>query len=142
MTHREFNTGATRDTNKWKLQYSKYIHPLADYSFAEYMKSKQVIWWEHREGDNRQKGIPEESLFDSLVRHIEILKLLKKWHQVKEIKHLDWKIDLIIDEEVPSNDKWKIVVLECENKTIEGELNAIRFNGEALKLYYIKWWYG
>jgi hypothetical protein len=43
MTHREFDTGATRDTDNGKLEYSRYINPLADYSFAEYMKSKQVI---------------------------------------------------------------------------------------------------
>ena len=134
MNHRTFDTGATRDSDQWKLEYSRYIHPLADYSFARYMQSKQIIWGEYRRGDNWQKKIPEESLFDSLVRHIEILKLLKKWHRVDEIKNEDWTTDLLLDLE--SND-W----ICWDRKTIEGELNAIRFNSEALKLYYLNWGY-
>ena len=126
---RTFDSGATRDAADGKLEYGNYIHPLNDYSFANYMKWKQIIGGEYRRGDNWQKGIPDESLFDSLIRHIEILKLLRKGHKVIEIK-VKGKIDLIIDWEAPEN-------AEVFEKNIIDELNAIRFNSEALKLFYL-----
>lgn len=137
--HRTFDTGATRDIDDWKLEYSRYIHPLADYSFAEYMKSKQIIWWEYRRWDNWQKWIPPESLFDSLIRHIEIVKLLYKGYNIIEVSK-DWKIDLIVENKLTEinldmYDRFDI-------KNLEQELNAVRFNSEALKLNIIKdGWY-
>lgn len=131
-THRTFDTGATRDLATWKLEYSNYIHPLADFSFAEYMQSKQTIGGEYRRGDNRQKWIPPESLFDSLIRHIEIVKLLRKWLIVIETKK-DWVVELVILhnpyhlKDPNDYDFW-------EQKDMVQELNAIRFNSEALKL--------
>ena len=129
-THRTFPSWSTRDSDTGKLEYSRYIHPLADYSFAEYMKSKQTIWGEYRRGDNRQKGIPPESLFDSLIRHIEIVKLLRKWHTVREYRDINTGETILhVDFELRSTDHdflWE--------KTMVQELNAIRFNSEALKL--------
>lgn len=126
---REFNSWATRDTATGKLEYANYIHPLNDFSFANYMRGKQIIDGEYRRGDNWQKGIPPESLFDSLCRHIEILKLLYKWHRVYETK-TNWVVELVVDWDVPHTDWY-------ESKTIENELNAIRFNSEALKLSFL-----
>ena len=128
-THRIFDSWATRDSDTGKLEYSRYINPLADYSFAEYMKSKQTIGGEYRRGDNRQKWIPPESLFDSLIRHIEIVKLLRKWHTVTEIKK-DWVISLYVD----SPEKIPYEYETYDKKYMVQELNAIRFNSEALKL--------
>ena len=131
---RTFDTGATRDIATGKLEYSNYIHPLCDYSFSNYMKWKQIIWWEYRRGDNWQKGIPDESLFDSLVRHMEIVKLLRKWYDVWETKK-EWIIELLALKE------WELLLDKeyefVEQKNIETELNAVRFNSEALKLYYL-----
>lgn len=127
---RTFPSWSTRDTATGKLEYSNYIHPLADYSFAQYMKSKQTIWWEYRRWDNRIKWLWEESLFDSLCRHIEIVKLLQKWYYVYEIKQ-DWIVDLIVSEKQQEN-KWYDLF---EEKDLVNELNAVRFNSEALKLY-------
>lgn len=124
---RKFTTWANRDTANGKLEYSNYINPLNDYSFAKYMCSKQIIGWEYRKGNNRQKGIPYDSLFESLCRHIEVLKLLYSWHSVIEVNG-DWVISLLID-----------TVCEWDHKTIESELNAIRFNSEAMKLQTITW---
>ena len=130
-THRTFETGATRDIDDGKLEYSRYINPLCDYSFAEYMKSKQIIWWEYRRWDNWQKWIPPESLFDSLVRHVEIVKLLYKWYNVIETKK-DWHIELhILKQDEKMNLDWYDFF---DIKYLEQELNAIRFNSEALKL--------
>ena len=130
-THRTFDSGATRDLDSWKLEYSRYINPLADYSFAEYMKSKQIIWWEYRRWDNWQKWIPPESLFDSLVRHVEIVKLLYKWYNVIETKQ-DWHIEVhVLKQDEKMNLDWYDLF---DIKYLEQELNAIRFNSEALKL--------
>lgn len=132
---RKFDTWATRDISTGKLEYSNYIHPLCDYSFSAYMRSKQIIWDEYRRGDNWQKWIPAESLFDSLIRHTETLKLLRKWYMVIETRK-DWVIDWIVtwktfDFDISDVDDYDI-------KDIETELNAIRFNSEALKLSIIK----
>ncbi len=138
-TFRTFPSWSTRDTAQWKLEYSNYIHPLADYSYSQYMKSKQIIWWEYRSGRNRQKWLPEESCFESLIRHIEIVKLIKHWFDVYE-----YNLDGVIDWDVvpswtkPSIPEWAIV----DHKNIESELNACRFNSEAMKLYYLNWGYG
>lgn len=131
---RTFDTGATRDIDDGKLEYSRYINPLADYSFAKYMLWKQIIWWEYRRGDNWQKWIPEESLFDSLIRHTEIVKLLRKWYDVIETKK-DWLVELHVSKDTEMIDTSKYDFVDV--KTMEQELNAIRFNTEAMKLYYI-----
>lgn len=130
-TFRTMETWATRDNNSWKLEYQNYINPLCDYSFAQYMKWKQIIWWEYRRGDNRQKWLWKESLFESLVRHIEVLKLLYKWYRVFEVKK-DWVADLIVLEKNTIFDEKSFDF--CEEKNIITECNAIRFNSEALKL--------
>lgn len=128
--HRIFDTWASRDTSDGKLEYSNYIHPLNDFNFAQYMQSKQIIWWEYRRWDNRQKWIPEESLFDSLIRHIEIVKLLRKWYDVYEKRNENWSVELIVKKKSEKS-------LDFEQKDIISELNAIRFNSEAMKLFYL-----
>lgn len=128
---RTFESGATRDI--WdKLEYKDYIHPLCDFSFAQYMQSKQYIGGKKRAGDNRQKWIPPESLLDSLTRHMEILKLLEKGYSVTEYKK-DGKVFVTIDScGIPDG------AMNIDKKNLIGELNAIRFNSEALKLHYLQ----
>lgn len=130
---RTFETGATRDIATGKLEYSNYINPLADYNYAEYMKGKQYIGWEYRKGNNWQKWIPDESLFESLVRHMEIVKLIRAWYRVWECKK-DWVVSWVVHKD----DKWTGEYDTVEEKNIIDELNAMRFNSEALKLYYLK----
>lgn len=124
---RRFETWATRDTSKWKLQTSKYSHPLCDYSFNTYMLSKQFINWEWREWDNWQKWIPPSSLYESLCRHIEELKLLTYWFEVFESRK-DWIVTTSL-----TKPEWEDYV----QKDVIETLNAIRFNTEALKLHYL-----
>jgi len=123
---REFETGASRDTSQGKLQTCKYSHPLCDYSFNTYMLSKQFINWEWREWDNRQKWIPPESLFESLCRHVEELKLLTYGYRVYEERN-NWVVTTVLNDPI-----WEYI----EKDVIE-TLNAIRFNTEALKLHYL-----
>jgi len=129
---RTFESWSTRDSAENKLEYKDYIHPLCDFSFAEYMQSKQYIGGKKRSGSNWQLWIPQDSLIDSLTRHMEILKLLEKGHRVVEYK-LDGKTYLKVDlYELPigaENVDWKSKVSEC---------NAIRFNSEGYKLGELK----
>jgi hypothetical protein len=68
---RTFETGATRDTDKDKLDYEGFLSPLVLQRFAQYMRKHQVqtdgcI----RKSDNWQKGIPKEVYMKSLLRHM------------------------------------------------------------------------
>jgi len=138
---RTFDSWSTRDSSTGKLEYSNYIHPIADYSFAEYMKSKQIIWWEYRRWDNWQKWIPYSSLFESMVRHMELLKLIYKWYIVREYKVWD-VVELFVSNDEDDIDKKSVWLyendIEYDWKNIESELNAIRFNWEAMKIQYIE----
>lgn len=127
MAHiRTTDTWATRDTDQGKLEYNRYINPLCDYNYACYMRSKQIIADEYRRWDNRQKWLWSESLYDSLCRHMEIIKLLMKWHMVFEYKEEDGSVQLVVDPLGSREGR--------EQKNLTSELNAIRFNSEGLKL--------
>ena len=91
------------------------------------MKTKQVIWGEYRKWDNRTKWIPTSATFPSLIRHIEVLKLLMKWIRVREYKD-NWEVRRAVGE---CNIEW------AEEKNIIQELNACRFNVETMKLNYL-----
>jgi hypothetical protein len=122
---RTFETWATRDTANGKMEYVKYSHPLCDYSWAKYMLWKQIIDGQYRNGDNRQKWMPFDELMQSFVRHTEIVKLLYYWHTVYEERDGD-AVHIHVDP-IEVWDDW-------EQKTFESELNACRFNSEAMKL--------
>lgn len=67
---RIFATGATRSPLGNKLQYEGYLSPIVLHRFAQYMKHHQTqADGNIRAADNWQKGIPPESLMDSLSRH-------------------------------------------------------------------------
>ncbi len=62
---RTFDTGATRDTAVGKLDYEACFSPRVMKRFAEYMLKHNT----ERSQDNWQKGMPEEVLVKSLLRH-------------------------------------------------------------------------
>ena len=58
---REFETGATRDTNDGKLDFEGFLSPLALVRYAEYMNKNRIqADGKVRASDNWQKGIPRE----------------------------------------------------------------------------------
>jgi hypothetical protein len=76
MAQRQFDTGATRDSDTNKLDYEGFESPLVTKRFAEYMhKNRLQPDGSLRGSDNWQKGIPKEAYVKSLVRHVEDLKL-------------------------------------------------------------------
>lgn len=128
---RTFDTGANRDISLGKLQTSKYSNALCNFSFDRYMLSKQFINGEWREGDNRQFWIPPDSLFESLCRHIEELKLMYAWYKLVEVR--DDKGSTMQFAHEPITDGAKVIPQD-----IITTFNAIRFNSEALKKHFLE----
>jgi len=77
---RQFETGATRDTDDQKLDYEGFISPLEDRRVAEYMHTKRLSnipkGQTIRSSDNWQKGIPKETYAKSLIRHVKEFHLI------------------------------------------------------------------
>jgi hypothetical protein len=68
---RQFESGATRSPLNDKLQYSGFISPIVLKRYAEYMHRHRLQSdGELRDADNWQKGIPDDSAFDSMLRHV------------------------------------------------------------------------
>lgn len=67
---RQFDTGATRNTDEEQLDYEGFLSPLSLRRFAEYMHAHRFqADGTVRDSDNWQKGIPRESYRKSLLRH-------------------------------------------------------------------------
>src|SRR6267142_2513848 len=71
---RLFPTGATRDTDKTKLDYEGFLSPRVLKRYAEYMHECRLRnippGQELRSSDNWQKGIPKDAYMKSLLRHV------------------------------------------------------------------------
>lgn len=67
---RTFESGATRDTNADKLDYSGFLSPEVLERFAQYMHThRQQADGTLRASDNWTKGIPVAAYKESLIRH-------------------------------------------------------------------------
>jgi len=67
---RQFESGATRDTDIGKLDFEGFLSPLVLERFAEYMnKHRLQSDGTLRDSDNWQKGIPVSQYVKSLWRH-------------------------------------------------------------------------
>lgn len=129
---RTFDSGATRDTSNGKFEYLGFMHPLNDYSFAKYMNTHRLQTdGTLRDSNNWWKGFGKENVIQSLVRHIEDLKLLYSGYYVYEKREKD-NAERIVK-------KIKLATLPSNYKeiTIEECCNAIRFNSDAFKLEYL-----
>jgi hypothetical protein len=67
---RNFETGATRDTDESKFDYEGFLSPLVLERFAAYMHSHRLqADGKLRASDNWQKGIPLDAYMKSGFRH-------------------------------------------------------------------------
>ncbi len=67
---RQFDTGATRDTDTNKYDYEGFLHPSVLEAYAAYMHKNRVqADGKLRDSDNWQKGIPKDAYMKSMFRH-------------------------------------------------------------------------
>jgi len=67
---RQFNTGATRDSEEGKFDYEGFYNPLVVKRFGQYMdKHRKQADGKLRDSDNWQKGIPKDAYIKSAWRH-------------------------------------------------------------------------
>ena len=67
---RNFDTGATRDTGEGKLLFDKFLSSTVLRQFAKFMNMNRLQSdGKLRDGDNWQKGIPQENYMESAFRH-------------------------------------------------------------------------
>lgn len=67
---RKFDTGATRDSDKDKLDYEGFLSPIVLRRYAQYMhKNRFQSDGSLRDSDNWQKGIPLDAYMKSGWRH-------------------------------------------------------------------------
>ncbi|KKL86813.1 hypothetical protein LCGC14_1940950 [marine sediment metagenome] len=85
-TARQFPTGATRDTDSGKFQYTGFLSPLVLRRYAEFMhKHRKQRDGQLRAADNWQRGIPHEVYMDSGWRHfMDWWGWQRKWWNPKE----------------------------------------------------------
>ena len=88
---REFESGATRDTDEGKLDYEGFLSPLVLKRYAQYMhKHRKQADGKLRDSDNWQKGFGDKHLdvcIKSLWRHF--LDLWKEHRGLKSREGLD-----------------------------------------------------
>ena len=69
-TLRTFNTGATRNSGKERLDPFGFISPEALYRFSQYMhKHRLQSDGNLRDSDNWKKGMPKDEYVRSFIRH-------------------------------------------------------------------------
>jgi hypothetical protein len=84
---RQFETGATRDTDTNKYDYEGFFHPLVMQRYAEYMHKHRVQKdGSLRDSDNWTKGIPRRQYVKSLMRHMMDVWLLSRGYPEKAIE--------------------------------------------------------
>ncbi len=84
MGNREFDTGATRDTDADKLDFEGAVSPSVLWEFAKYMRKHTIDSdGNERSSDNWQKGFPDEVLMKSLLRHVMDLWLMHRGYDVE-----------------------------------------------------------
>ena len=94
---RTFKTGATRDTDKEKLDFEGFISPIVWKRFAEYMhKHRLQKDGTMRASDNWQKGIPQAEYMKSLLRHTMDLWLIHRDSPEEARENLEDALSAII----------------------------------------------
>lgn len=85
---REFKSGATRDDDSSKLDYEAFMHPAVLQCYAEYLhEHRKQADGQMRDGDNWQKGIPEDVYMKSKFRHFMDTWLIHRGQELLTTAH-------------------------------------------------------
>ena len=85
---RQFDTGATRDSDDNKFDFEGFLSPFVLEQFGLYMHKNRVqADGKLRDSDNWQKGIPQDQYMKSILRH-----LMSAWiaHREGKFRIDDW----------------------------------------------------
>jgi hypothetical protein len=81
---REFDTGATRDSDETKIDPEGFLHPDVLLAYCEYMNRHRVqADGSKRDSDNWQKGMDIGVYMKSLLRHV--FSLWRSWRVNKTV---------------------------------------------------------
>lgn len=119
---RKFSNNAIRDTDKGKINYHGFRHPLTEHSFGKYMlENRKMPDGSLRDPDNWWGTWDEKISIDSMVRHVTDLEAIQAGYYV--VKYRDG------DKETTEYLTFK----PKEGKIVSKEdcYNAIRFNATA-----------
>lgn len=82
---RNFETGATRDSDENKFDYEGFLSPVVIKRFGEYMHKNRIQNdGKLRASDNWQKGIPKEAYIKSALRHFMDWWLMHREYEPNE----------------------------------------------------------
>lgn len=85
-TVRQFETGATRSSDTDKPDFEGFMNPLVVERFGEYMHfHRHLPDGSLRESDNWQKGIPQEQLIKSGLRHVHDWWMYQRGFKTREL---------------------------------------------------------
>ena len=80
---RQFETGANRDAEDGKYDFTGFLDPAVIYAFSAYMNAcRELPDGSVRSGGNWKRGIPLDSYMSSMVRHVMDMWLLHEGHEV------------------------------------------------------------
>jgi hypothetical protein len=95
---RQFDSGATRDTDSGKNDYEGFLSPLVIERYGTYMtKHRKQADGSVRDSDNWQKGIPRNVYMKSLWRHFMDMWFLHRGHKRYDKQRQE---DITIDEAI------------------------------------------
>jgi uncharacterized protein involved in tellurium resistance len=84
---RNFDSGATRDSDEEKYDYEGFLSPLVLKEFGRYMhKHRKQSDGKLRDSDNWQKGMPKETYIKSMFRHFMDLWLEHRGYESRDGK--------------------------------------------------------
>lgn len=94
--NRTAETGANRNSDEGKLDYEAFNSPIVDWYYAQYMHSHRLLEdGTFRDGDNWQKGFPDDWYHKSLARHYKDYHLTTRGIKVLE-KGKEMKLEDIL----------------------------------------------
>jgi hypothetical protein len=87
---RQFDTGATRDTDTDKHDPEAFLSPIVLARFNEYMhRNRKQKDGSYRDGDNWQKGIPRDAYMKSMWRHFLDLWLYHRGYRERATEDIE-----------------------------------------------------